>query len=123
MPRILIIDDNEDNRDMLARRLRRRGFDVIVAEDAKRGIEKAETDSPDLILMDLNLPDVDGWEATRKLKASDKTRQTPIIAITAHEIAGNREKTLAVGCSDYHTKPVQLPLLLTQIEAVLGDES
>ena len=123
MPRILIIDDNEDNRDMLGRRLRRRGFDVIMAEDAKRGIEKAKTDFPDVILMDLNLPDLDGWEATRKLKASDETRHLPIIAITAHEIAGNREKTLSAGCSDYHTKPVQLPLLLTQIEAVLGDDS
>lgn len=123
MPRILMIEDNEDNRDMLARRLRRNGFDVVLAENGVEGLEKARTETPDLILMDLNMPDLDGWEATRQLKEDEDTRDLPIIAITAHEIAGNREKVLAAGCTDYHTKPVQLEQLLGQIESALNQRS
>ena len=119
MPRILMIEDNEDNRDMLARRLRRRGFDVELAASGAEGIEMARTESPDLILMDLNMPDLDGWEATRLLKESPDTQHLPIIALTAHEADGNRERLLEAGCSDYHTKPVQLPRLLAQIESLL----
>lgn len=119
MPRILMIEDNEDNRDMLARRLRRRGFDVVLAVDGARGVEMALSEMPDLILMDLNMPDLDGWEATRLLKASPDTMHVPIIALTAHELPGNRERLMAMGCADYHTKPVQLSDLLAQIESIL----
>lgn len=119
MPRILIIEDNDDNRDMLSRRLRRRGFDVIAASGGHEGIEMAQTESPDLILLDLNMPDIDGWQVTRQLKADATTSALPIIAITAHEIPGNREELLASGCVDYHTKPVDLPLLQEQIERIL----
>ncbi|WP_372726204.1 response regulator [Novipirellula sp.] len=119
MPRILMIEDNEMNRDMLSRRLRRRGFDVVLAVNGAEGIRMAQTESPDLILMDLNMPDVDGWEAARLLKQSPDTKHLPIIALTAHEAPGNRERLIATGCAEYHTKPVQLPLLVSQIETIL----
>lgn len=119
MPRILMIEDNETNRDMLSRRLRRRGFDVVLAVNGSDGIRMARTEAPDVILMDLNMPDIDGWEATRLLKESSDTKHLPIIALTAHETAGNRERLIAAGCVEYHTKPVQLTLLVSQIETIL----
>jgi two-component system, cell cycle response regulator DivK len=119
MPRVLIIEDNEDNRDMLARRLRRRGFDVVIAHNGTEGVEMAGSEAPDVVLMDLNMPDLDGWEATRLLKSSPETQHLPIIALTAHEVSGNRERLLKAGCADYHTKPVQMTNLLAQIEVIL----
>jgi|SRR5579884_711313 len=119
MPKILIVEDNEDNRDSLARRLRRRGFEVVAAADGKAGVEMAQAEKPDLILMDMNMPEVDGWEATRQLKASEATRAIPVFAITAHALAGDRERALEAGCTDYHTKPVEFPKLLAQIESIL----
>ena len=106
---------------MLSRRLRRRGYEVIVAVDGQEGIEMAGTERPDLILMDLSLPVVDGWEATRRLKESDETRSIPVIALSAHAMTGDREKALAAGCDDFDTKPVELARLLEKIEAYLGD--
>jgi len=119
MPKILLIEDNEQNRDALARRLQRRGYDVIMAADGQQGIAMAQSDLPDLILMDLNLPDVDGWEATRIIKGTPKTQAIPIMAMTAHAIAGDQERALQAGCDDYHAKPVEFPRLLEQIEALL----
>ena len=118
--KILLVEDNEMNRDMLSRRLRRRGYEVIVALDGQEGIDKAEAEKPDLILMDLSLPVVDGWEATRRLKASDDTKLIPVIALSAHAMTGDREKALDAGCDDYDTKPVELPRLLEKMEAYLG---
>src|SRR5258708_4077956 len=120
MPKILLVEDNEDNRDALARRLQRRGFEIVFAENGNSGIEMAKTEKPDLILMDMNMPELDGWEATRQLKAADETRAIPVIALTAHAMAGDRERALQVGCADYHTKPVELPKLLAQIESIMG---
>jgi two-component system cell cycle response regulator DivK len=119
MPKILIIEDNEENRDALSRRLQRRGFEVIFAVDGLEGMEKVRNEKPDLVLMDMNMPKLDGWEATRQLKADDATREVPVIALTAHAMAGDRERALEVGCVDYHTKPVELAKLLAQIEAIL----
>jgi CheY-like chemotaxis protein len=119
MPKILMIEDNEQNRDALSRRLQRHGYDVITAIDGRQGIAMAQADLPDLILMDLNLPDVDGWEATRILKETPETRTIPIMAMTAHAIAGDEERALQAGCDDYHAKPVEFQRLLTQIEALL----
>ncbi len=119
MPRILIVEDNEENRDALSRRLKRRGFDVVLAVDGRQGVTMARSERPDLILMDMNLPELDGWEASRQLKADAETRPIPIIALTAHALSGDRERALAAGCTDYHTKPVEMPRLLEQIEAVL----
>ena len=119
MPKILIVEDNEDNRDSLSRRLQRRGFEVILAGDGKEGITKAQSEKPDLILMDMNMPELDGWEATRRLKAAPETAGTPVIALTAHALSGDRERALEVGCADYHTKPVEFPRLLAQIEGIL----
>jgi CheY-like chemotaxis protein len=119
MPKILIIEDNEQNRDALSRRLQRHGYDVITAIDGRQGITMAQAEIPDLILMDLNLPDVDGWEATRMLKEAPETRAIPIMAMTAHAIAGDQERALQAGCDDYHAKPVEFQRLLTQIEALL----
>ena len=119
MPKILMIEDNEQNRDALSRRLQRHGYDVITAIDGRQGITMAQAELPDLILMDLNLPDVDGWEATRILKEAPETRAIPIMAMTAHAIAGDQERALQAGCDDYHAKPVEFQRLLTQIEALL----
>jgi two-component system, cell cycle response regulator DivK len=119
MPRILLVEDNEMNRDMLSRRLIRKGYEVIIAEDGQQGVDLAATAAPDLILMDLSLPVIDGWEATRRLKAADATKAIPVIALTAHAMVGSRERALAAGCEDFDTKPVDFPRLLGKIEALL----
>ncbi|MYA94928.1 MAG: response regulator [Nitrospinae bacterium] len=123
--RILYVEDNEDNVYMLSRRLRRKGYEVLVADDGAKGVEMAGTDVPALILMDLSLPVLDGWEATRRLKGAPETRQIPIIALSAHAMEGDRESALAAGCDDYDTKPVEFERLLGKIEAQLarGDEA
>jgi len=119
MPRLLIVDDNEQNRDLLSRRLRRRGFDVLLANDGRAGVETAVAERPDLILMDMNMPHLDGWEATRQLKARPDVAGVPVIGLTAHALEGDRERALEAGCADYHTKPVDFPKLMAQIEALL----
>jgi CheY-like chemotaxis protein len=123
MAKILLVEDNEMNRDMLSRRLERRGYEVIVAVDGEEGVARAKADAPDLVLMDLSLPGIDGWEATRQLKATDESRSIPVLALTAHAMAGDREKALEVGCDDFDTKPVDLPRLIDKIEALLGGGS
>ena len=119
MTRILIVEDNEMNRDMLSRRLIRRGYEVVMAVDGEEGIAAAKAQNPDLILMDMSLPVIDGWEATRRLKAEPNTRRIPVIGLTAHAMAGDKEKVIDAGCDDYDTKPVELPRLLKKIEALL----
>ncbi len=119
MSRILLVEDNELNRDMLSRRLLRKGYEVLLAEDGGEGVAMARAESPDLILMDMSLPVVDGWEATRRLKAEPGTRGIPVIALTAHAMAGDEEKARSAGCDDFDTKPVEMPRLLTKIEALL----
>ena len=119
MTTILIVEDNEMNRDMLSRRLGRRGYDVLLAVDGETGVAVARARTPDLILMDMSLPVVDGWEATRRLKADRLLQQIPIIALTAHAMADDRDKALAAGCNDYDTKPIELTRLLAKIEALL----
>jgi CheY-like chemotaxis protein len=119
MPRILLVEDNEMNRDMLSRRLRRHGYEVEIATDVQVGLETARAGSFDLILMDLSLPVIDGWEASRQLKADPATRSIPIIALTAHAMAGDREKALEAGCDDYDLKPVDFPRLLGKMAAQL----
>jgi two-component system cell cycle response regulator DivK len=119
MPRILLVEDNEMNRDMLSRRLVRNGYEVSVAIDGQQGVDMALSERPDLILMDMSLPVIDGWEATRRIKANDATRQVPVIALTAHAMAGDREKAIEVGCDDYDTKPVEITRLLGKIAALL----
>ena len=118
--KILLVEDNETNRDMLSRRLRRRGFEVVIAVDGEEGIQMAATEAPALILMDMSLPVVDGWEATRRLKANHGTAAIPVIALTAHAMAGDRNRALAAGCDDYDTKPVELKRLVGKITAILG---
>jgi two-component system, cell cycle response regulator DivK len=120
MARILLVEDNEMNRDMLSRRLERRGYEVIVAVDGEEGVARAKADAPDIVLMDMSLPGIDGWEATRLLRAAEETSTIPVLALTAHAMAGDREKALEVGCDDFDTKPVDLPRLLDKIEALLG---
>ena len=120
MPRILMVEDNEENRDALGRRLQRRGFEVLMAFDGKQGVAMAKAERPDLILMDMNMPELDGWEATRQIKADPATAALPVIGLTAHAMTGDRERAMAAGCTDYHTKPVEFPKLLGQIEAILG---
>ena len=120
MAKILIVEDNEMNRDMLSRRLARRGYTMVVAVDGSEGVEKARTDTPDLILMDMSLPGIDGWEASRRIKADPATASIPIIALTAHAMTSDRDKAIQAGCNDYDTKPVELPRLLGKIEALLG---
>ncbi len=120
MARILLVEDNEMNRDMLSRRLERRGYDVLVAVDGEEGVARAKADVPDVVIMDLSLPGIDGWEATRQLKAAEETRAIPVLALTAHAMAGDREKALAAGCDDFDTKPVDLPRLVAKIEGLLG---
>jgi CheY-like chemotaxis protein len=122
MPRLLIADDNEQNRDMLSRRLQRRGFDVLLAHDGRAAVEMAVAERPDLILMDMNMPHVDGWEATRQIKAQPDVAAVPVIGLTAHALEGDRERALEAGCADYHTKPVDFTRLMTQIEALLQRE-
>jgi len=119
MPRILLVEDNEMNRDMLSRRLERKGYETVIAVDGEEGIAKTESDKPDLILMDMSLPVLDGWEATRKLKANPVTQSIPIIGLSAHAMSGDREKAIEAGCDDYDTKPVELPRLLEKIENLI----
>jgi two-component system, cell cycle response regulator DivK len=119
VPRILLVEDNEMNRDMLSRRLVRNGYEVVLATDGQQGLDMALSERPDLILMDMSLPVIDGWEATRRIKANDATRRIPIIALTAHAMAGDREKALEVGCDDYDTKPVEISRLVGKIAALL----
>ena len=119
MPKILLVEDNEMNRDMLSRRLQRKGYRVVLALDGQNGVEMTQTEAPNLILMDMSLPVLDGWEATRRLKADSATRHIPIIALTAHAMSSDREKALEAGCDDYDTKPVELPRLLAKIDALL----
>lgn len=122
MPKILVVEDNEENRDALSRRLQRRGFVVLLAADGKIGLDVTRAEKPDLILMDMNMPELDGWEATRRLKAEPESQNIPVIALTAHAMQGDRERALEVGCSDYHTKPVEFPKLLSQIESILQNK-
>jgi CheY-like chemotaxis protein len=120
MPKILLVEDHEMNRDMLSRRLQRRGYEVVLATDGQSGVEMAQSEAPDLVLMDMSLPALDGWEATRRLKADAATQPIPVIALTAHAMSGDREKALEAGCNDYDTKPVEFPRLLGKIEALLS---
>ena len=120
MSKILLVEDNEMNRDMLSRRLERKGFDVVMAVDGQAGVEMASSANPDLILMDLSLPIIDGWEATRRIKADAATQKIPVIALTAHAMAGDEQKAIEAGCDDYDTKPVDLKRLLGKIENFLG---
>ncbi len=120
MRKILIVEDNEMNRDMLSRRLARRGYEVAIAVDGEQGLAMAQAETPALILMDMSLPGLDGWEATRRLKAMPATQRIPVIALTAHAMAGDREKAVAAGCDDFDTKPIDLDRLLAKIEALLG---
>ena len=119
MPKILLVEDNEMNRDMLSRRLQRKAFEVVIALDGQAGVNMAASESPDLILMDLSLPVIDGWEATRKIKADAATRSIPVIALTAHAMAGDEQKALEAGCNDYDTKPIDLKRLLDKVENLL----
>jgi two-component system cell cycle response regulator DivK len=119
MPKILLVEDNEMNRDMLSRRLIRKGYDVVMAEDGRQGVDLAASAAPDLIVMDMSLPVIDGWEATRRIKAADATKAIPIIALTAHAMVGSEQQALEAGCNDSDTKPVDLPRLLGKIEALL----
>lgn len=121
MPKILLVEDNEMNRDMLSRRLKRRGADVLIAVDGAEGVAVATAEQPDLILMDMNLPVLDGWAATRQLKAEAATQSIPVIALTAHAMAGDQERCLAAGCDDYDTKPVEFVRLMGKIRAILGE--
>ena len=120
MSKILLVEDNEMNRDMLSRRLIKKGYEVIMAEDGQKGVDMARTEDPAIILLDMSLPVMDGWEAARNMKGDEATKGIPIIALTAHAMAGDREKALEAGCDDYDTKPVDLKRLLGKIEALLG---
>lgn len=123
MAKILLVEDNEMNRDMLARRLKRKGFDVAIAVDGQQGVDMATSEQPDLILMDMSLPVLNGWDATRKIKADPALAAIPVIALTAHAMSGDRESALAAGCNDYDTKPVELERLLGKINAFLGSKA
>ena len=120
MAKILLVEDNEMNRDMLSRRLKRRGFDMVIAIDGQEGLEMVRQESPELILLDLSLPKVDGWEVARQLKADATTSGIPIIALTAHAMAGDREKAMEAGCDEYDTKPIDMKRLLEKINTILG---
>ncbi|HTI71540.1 MAG TPA: response regulator [Candidatus Limnocylindria bacterium] len=119
MQKILLVEDNEMNRDMLSRRLERRGFQIVMAVDGAQGVSMAQTENPDLILMDMSLPVMDGWTATRTLKDAEATRGIPVIGLTAHAMAGDREKCMEAGCDDYDTKPIELARLMEKITAQL----
>ena len=119
MSKILLVEDNEMNRDMLSRRLQRRGYEIVVALDGAQGVAMANSENPDLILMDMSLPIMDGWEATKNIKANTNTKSIPIIALTAHAMSGDREKAIKAGCDDYDTKPIDLSRLLTKIEVFI----
>ncbi len=120
MAKILLVEDDELNRDMLSRRLERRGYQLMIAVDGEQGVAMAKSETPDLILMDMSLPVLDGWEATRRLKSASETKEIPIIALTAHAMTGDRDKAMAVGCNDYDTKPIDLARLLEKMEKILG---
>jgi two-component system, cell cycle response regulator DivK len=120
MAKVLLVEDNEMNRDMLSRRLIRRGFEVVFAVDGKQGVDLAQSEKPDIILMDMSLPVMDGWEATRRVKAAETTRAVPVIGLTAHAMNGDREKAIEAGCDDYDTKPVEFDRLMGKIERLLG---
>lgn len=120
MPTLLLVEDNEMNRDMLSRRLARRGYHVTIAADGAEGLEQARRNTPDLVLMDMSLPVKDGWTAAAELKSNPATRSIPIIGLTAHAMAGDREKALAAGCDDYDTKPIEIDRLIAKIQALLG---
>jgi CheY-like chemotaxis protein len=123
MPKVLLVEDNEMNRDMLSRRLTRRGFEVVFAADGQQGVDLARSEKPDIILMDMSLPVMDGWEATRRIKADDTMRRIPVIGLTAHAMSGDREKAIEAGCDDYDSKPVEIDRLLSKINRLLkGDE-
>jgi two-component system cell cycle response regulator DivK len=119
MSKVLLVEDNEMNRDMLSRRLERKGFNVVFALDGQAAVDLANKERPDLILMDMSLPVMDGWEATRQIKANNELREIPIIALTAHAMSGDREKALEVGCEEYDTKPVDFPRLIEKINALI----
>ncbi len=121
MAKLLLVEDNEMNRDMLSRRLQRRGYEVIMAVDGEEGIKMARSESPDLILMDMSLPVLDGWEATRQLKSDPETWKIPVLALTAHAISSDRDKALKAGCDDYDTKPIELQRVLSKIQTLLGE--
>jgi two-component system cell cycle response regulator DivK len=123
MPKILLVEDNEMNRDMLSRRLTRNGFEIVMAVNGQQGVEMAAAELPDLILMDLSLPIMDGWEATKQVKANPTTSSIPIIALTAHALVQDREKALQAGCDDFDTKPIELPRLLEKIKELLAAKS
>ena len=123
MAKILLVEDNEMNRDMLSRRLTRRGYEITMAVDGRQGVEMARAGAYDLALMDMSLPEIDGWEATRQLRAAPETADLPIIALTAHAMAGDRERALEAGCNDYDTKPIELKRLLGKMQAFLGGAS
>jgi CheY-like chemotaxis protein len=123
MPTVLLVEDNEESRDGLARHLRRKGYTVLTAVDGRQGVDAALAEAPDLILMDMSLPVLDGWEATRQLKAGPTTQGIPVIALTAHAMAGDREKALEAGCDDYDTKPVEFARLLAKIQALLDGKA
>ena len=123
MPKILLVEDNEMNRDMLSRRLLRNGFEVVIAVDGKAGVDMASSEKPDLILMDMSLPVMDGWEATRQVKANPQTAAIPVIALTAHAMVEDRQKAMAAGCDDFDTKPIELPRLLEKIKAQLATKT
>ena len=122
MPKVLLVEDNEMNRDMLSRRLARRGFDVVMAVDGQQGVDMAKMEMPDLILMDMSLPVLDGWGATRQIKAEASTQSIPLIALTAHAMAGDREKAINAGCDDYDTKPIDLTRLLDKMDRLLSEK-
>ena len=119
MPKVLLVEDNEESRDGLSRHLRRKGYEVLTAVDGRQGVDVARAEAPDLILMDMSLPVLDGWEATRQLKAAPQTRGIPVIALTAHAMAGDRERALEAGCNDYDTKPIEFPRLLAKIQFLM----
>jgi CheY-like chemotaxis protein len=119
MPRILLVDDNAENRRFLSRRLERRGFEVLVAVDGAAAVEMARVEKPDLILMDMNMPTLDGWEATRQIKADPASAPIPVVGLSAYALAGDRERAIEAGCAEYHTKPVEFPKLMEQIEILL----